>query len=38
MSTSHIVILLISIVMWIGAGAVIGYALRRMKLFGRRRK
>lgn len=37
-STSHLVILLLSIAMWVGAAAVIIYAVRRMGLFGRRRK
>ena len=36
-SASHIVILLLSIAMWVGAAAVIVYAIRRMGLFGRRK-
>ncbi|MBC7505352.1 MAG: hypothetical protein H7267_06475 [Sandarakinorhabdus sp.] len=38
MTTAHIVILLISIVMWVGAAAVILHAVRRMNLFGRKSK
>ena len=36
-SISHILVLLLSIAMWVGAAAVIVVALRRMGLFGRRR-
>lgn len=37
-SLSHVLILLLSIAMWIGAAAVIIFAMRRMGLFGRRPK
>lgn len=37
-SISHVAILLISIVMWIAAAAVIITAAHKMKLFGRRPK
>lgn len=37
-SLSHVLVLLLSIAMWIGAAAVIIFAMRRMGLFGRRPK
>lgn len=37
-SLSHVAILLLSVVMWVGAAAVIIFAMRRMGLFGRRPK
>lgn len=37
-SLTHILVLLLSIAMWIGAAAVIVFAMRRMGLFGRRPK
>ena len=37
-STSHALVLLISIAMWVGAAAVIFIAVRKIGLFGRRPK
>lgn len=37
-SASHVIVLLISILMWVGAAAAIVVAGRKMGLFGRRPK
>lgn len=37
LSTGHLMVILLSIVMWVGAAWVIVIAARKMGLFGRRR-
>ncbi len=37
-SINHVLILLLSIATWVGVAAVIVVTLRKMNLFGRRRK